>query len=199
MPPNVVPLLLLASGLPADLTLTGVVLSEVRERSVALLRSAKRGRAAAVGERAFGGIVVEVTPAGAVLDFDGRRVVLALPAAAAVSPPPPSPEAPSVSYERAKFERRLAGEIPGILAGTRLTPRYQESQVIGLELSELAPGTLLSELGLRRGDVLSEVNGIPIDGFATLGSLWTRLHGESSLSAVVLRGGTPVSLAVRLR
>jgi S1-C subfamily serine protease len=60
-------------------------------------------------------------------------------------------------------------------------------------------GTVLSDAGLRAGDVLTEVNGVPIDSLATLVGLWPRLQAESTLHAVVLRNGQPVTLSVALR
>jgi S1-C subfamily serine protease len=59
--------------------------------------------------------------------------------------------------------------------------------------------TLLTDAGLRAGDVLTEVNGVPIDSLATLIGLWPRLQTESAVNAVVLRNGHPVSLSVTLR
>ena len=49
------------------------------------------------------------------------------------------------------------------------------------------------------GDVLTEVNGVPIDSLATLIGLWPRLQTESAVHAVVLRNGQPVTLSVTLR
>jgi S1-C subfamily serine protease len=71
--------------------------------------------------------------------------------------------------------------------------------VTGFALTRIPEGSLLSEAGLRPGDVLTSINDVPIDSFATLMGLWPRLQNESRLQAIVLRDGRPVSLTVTLR
>jgi S1-C subfamily serine protease len=72
-------------------------------------------------------------------------------------------------------------------------------QVAGFTLSRIPEGTVLSDAGLRPGDVLTHVNDVPIDSLATLIGLWPRLQTESSVRAQVVRDGVPVTLSVDLR
>ena len=72
-------------------------------------------------------------------------------------------------------------------------------RVNGFSIARMPEGTLLSDAGLRAGDVVTEVNGVPIDSLATLIGLWPRLQTESAIRAVVMRNGQPVSLSVDLR
>jgi type II secretory pathway component PulC len=58
---------------------------------------------------------------------------------------------------------------------------------------------LLTDAGLRAGDVLTRINGTDIDSLATLIGLWPRLQGATELRAVVLRNGRPFDIAVSLR
>ena len=66
-------------------------------------------------------------------------------------------------------------------------------------ITRMAEGTLLSDAGLRAGDVLTRINGTDIDGMATLIGLWPRLQSATELRATVLRNGQPFSLVVSLR
>ena len=198
-------LLALAVAPPADLSTVGVVLAHKPEASVAIVRSGGRSRAVAVGEDAFGGRVVSISGSGAVLDYEGTRVELRLAGAAAAfaqAPAPPSAPGPGDSgraMERREVERRLASETSRILAETSLVPVQEGSHVSGFAITRMPEGTLLSEAGLRTGDILTEVNGTPVDSLATLVSLWPRLQNETNLRAVVMRGGQPVTLSVSLR
>ncbi len=90
-------------------------------------------------------------------------------------------------------------EIPRILAETSLLPVSDEGRVVGFSLTRLPADSLLTDIGLEPGDVLTEINGSPIDSMATLASLYGRLRGESEIRAVVLRGGSSRTLSVRLR
>jgi general secretion pathway protein C len=101
--------------------------------------------------------------------------------------------------DRREIERRLGEESGRILAETTLVPAMDAGRVAGFTISRMPDATLLSDAGLRPGDVLTEVNGVPIDSLATLVGLWPRMQTESSVRAVVLRNGQPVSLSVTLR
>jgi type II secretion system protein C len=204
--------LLLLSALatpPSDLTVVGVVTSPRPERSVAILRSGDRTRVAAVGETAFGGRLAQVTAVAVILEFEGRPVELRLPVGPAAPPAPPAvasrteppedPATPARTLPRADVERRLGQETPRILAETTLVPVSEGGRIAGFALTRVPEGSLLTDAGLRAGDVLVSVNDVAIDSLPTLIGLWPRLQNERELRAVVLRNGQPISLAVTLR
>lgn len=199
--------LLLLAVAPADLSATGIIVSPRPEKSAAILRSAGRSRVVVVGDAAFGGRVSTIESGRVVLDFEGQPVELRLasgrpttPALARSLAAPALSSAPGeVSLERRELERRLATETSRILAETTLVPVQTGSQVTGFTLSRIPEGTILSDAGLQAGDVLTSVNDVPIDSLATLVGLYPRLQSESSVRAVVLRGGVPVTLSIQLR
>jgi general secretion pathway protein C len=202
---------------PKDLAVAGVVVGTTPERSSAILTSGGRTRVIAVGESAFGGRLVSVSADRVALDFGGERVELRLPSLAATSAPPrpggpatgrpalPSgappedPETPAREMSRVEVQRRLGEEVPRILAETALAPVMEEGRVVGVQVTRLPEGSLLTDAGLRTGDVLTQINGTEIDGMATLIGLWPRLQSASELRATVLRNGQPFSLFVSLR
>jgi type II secretion system protein C len=195
---------------PRDLAVTGVVVGRTPDRSSAILTSGEKTRTIAVGERAFGGRLVSVSAGAVVLDFGSERVELRLPTAVAAAPlprrpvppagaPPEDPETPAREMNRVEVQRRLAEEIPRILAETAIVPVTEEGRVVGVQVTRLPEGTLLTDAGLRAGDVLTRINDTDIDGMATLVSLWPRLQSASELRAVVRRGGQSFSLLVSLR
>jgi len=101
--------------------------------------------------------------------------------------------------ERREVERRLGQEMPRILAETAVVSLAEQGLGTGVSLTRVAEGTLLTDVGLRVGDVLVSVNGVPVDSLATLIGLWPRFQNESQVTAVVLRGGQPTSLTVSLK
>lgn len=204
-------LALAAAKAGPDIEVVGVVVSRVPARSVAILRSAGRTRVATVGDAAFGARLVAVAADGATLDFAGESVRLRLVAStnAPPAPPPPAsrahagvpedPATPARAMEKREVERRLGAEVPRILAETTVVPMMEDGQVTGLALTRIPEGSLLTDAGLRPGDVLKEVNDTRIDGMGTLIGLWPRLQNASEFRAVVLRNGQPVSLSVTLK
>jgi general secretion pathway protein C len=153
--------------------------------------------------------VVGIVPGRVTLDFGGQRVDVRLAGVAASVPAAPAPavadgaaedpETPARTMERREMERRLGQEVPRILAETTLVPVTESGQVAGFTLTRLPEGTLLSDAGLRPGDVLTSINDTPIDSLGTLIGLWPRLQSESDIRAVVVRNGRPVALTVHLR
>jgi type II secretory pathway component PulC len=101
--------------------------------------------------------------------------------------------------ERQEVERRLGSEIPRILAETAILPVTDGSRTVGFTLTRVPEGSLLTDAGLRAGDVLTHVNDVAIDGLPTLIGLWSRLQSASTVRAQVLRNGQPLSLSVTIR
>jgi general secretion pathway protein C len=204
-------LLLLTGVAPPDLAAVGVVVAGPPGRSVAILLSEGRTRVVAEGDEAFGGKVMKVSSDRVVLSFGGERLDLRVTTSGPREdlPPPPAaapvearaaPDEPATRVmKREDVQQRLAGEMNRILAETALRPVTEDGRVVGVKLTRIAQDSLLTEAGLRAGDVLTTINGTEIDGMATLISLWPRLQGASELDARGLRDGRPFSISLSLQ
>lgn len=201
-----------------DATLLGVVWSRKPELSSAVVRVSGRTRVVGIGDQLWGAKVVEILPAGIALAGEAGRWELRLRGEAAASPvanplappsgarsgedaaAPPALETPDVkTLRRSDVDARLRSEIPRILAETALFPVTEDGRVVGFTLTRIPEGTLLSEVGLLPGDVLTHVNDVAVDGLPTLISLWPRLQDAPQLRAEVLRAGRPVSLTLNIK
>ena len=208
-----------AEAPPPDLAAIGVIVGATPKRSVAILQSGGRTRSAAVGDSAFGGRVTAVARTRVTLDFEGRAVELTLTmgkgVASAPRPPatlpeastPPPGEAMGASagggprrrtLDRAEVARRLTEEMPRLIQAA-LRPVTEDGRVIGMRVSQIPDGTILQDVGLRSGDVLTDLNGVKVDGLPALMGLWSSLQGASEISATVLRDGVILGLGVSLR
>jgi type II secretion system protein C len=190
----------------------GVVRSATPGRSVAILRCEGRTRVVAVGETAFGARLSAIGAEAVTLERDGRLLELRLAQAAAPPPPrapvaaaapaggpPEDPATPAVELDRRQVQLRIGDEMTRILADTAIAPVMEDGRVVGVQLTRVPEGTVLTDAGLRAGDVLTRINDTQIDGMATLIGLWPRLQNATELRAVVLRGGQPVSIRLTLR
>ena len=196
-------LALVLAAAPPDLAALGIVLSPRIEGRAALLRSGGRTRVVGVGDAAFGGRIAAIAADRVTVDFDGVPVevrLMTVTASVSAAPAPAaSADAVPRAMERREIERRLGEESGRILAETTLVPAMDGGRVAGFTITRMPDSTLLTDAGLQPGDVLTQVNGVPIDSLATLIGLWPRMQTESAVRAVVLRNGQPVSLSVTLR
>lgn len=50
-----------------------------------------------------------------------------------------------------------------IFSQARILPKYQDGEMVGIELTKIKPDSFYEQVGLRDGDTLMELNGIPIN------------------------------------
>jgi len=197
-----------------DVSVLGVVWSRKPELCAAVIRSAGRTRVVGVGESVSGGRVLSISQSGMILEVAGEPLELRLrgeaiapgqalapPIGAPIAMPAEAPlEAPGVrSLSRREVDARLPAEIPRILAETTLFPVTEDGKVVGYTLTRIPSGTLLSDVGLLPGDVLTSLNDTPVTSLATLIALYPKLSGVPQLRATVLRAGQPVSLILNIK
>jgi general secretion pathway protein C len=185
----------------------GVIVASSPARSVAVLRSSGRTRVVAVGESAFGARVVAVAPGAVTVEWSGTTTELRLTSGGLDAAPPPAPVATAVApapggtreMSRAELQRRISSEATRIVGETTLVPVWDAGKVAGFTISRVPENSILSESGIEAGDVLTHVNGTPIDSLATLVGLWPRLQSENVVEADLVRNGQPVHLSITLK
>ena len=213
-PPSQAPLP--PSALP--LQLTGVLFDQAQPaRSACLIRcSAQPGRQGIflMGERACDVAEIrEVRPNAVVIEkLQARRLeLLAFPDTAprAVTPstveapiydagPPPEQEPVQVALPRESVQAAIAN-LSELLSSALAVPRYRQSeggeQVIdGFLVTQVRPSGTADRLGLRRGDIILDVNGQVLDGMATVMRLFGELQATPQVTITVLRDGQRMSV-----
>jgi membrane-associated protease RseP (regulator of RpoE activity) len=69
----------------------------------------------------------------------------------------------------------------------------------GLRFDSIHEGSLLAKLGLRKGDVITAVDGRPLHSLDDAASLYARLSAVKNAAVSVTRAGKPVTLRVAIR
>ncbi len=87
-----------------------------------------------------------------------------------------------------ELARRL--QIVPVLDGGRMT---------GVRLSSGTDTSLMSQIGLRPGDVVTAVNGAPVDSLARGQQIIEGLRSASSARVTVLRDGRPTDITISLK
>ena len=100
----------------------------------------------------------------------------------------------------AAYRDAIYADPAEIMKSIRIKPVTQENSLIGYQVASSAGGTneLIKLLGLRTGDIITEVNGIVLDNPSNTVSLYQELKDSSALYLSFLRDGDMVSLSVDL-
>ncbi|WP_224193898.1 PDZ domain-containing protein [Nannocystis pusilla] len=83
----------------------------------------------------------------------------------------------------------------------RILPSLKDGQLRGLKFYAIRPGSLPRQLGLKNGDLLTAINGVPVtssQGVATADALMQLLHDREHpvFSLAIERKGEPVRITV---
>jgi general secretion pathway protein C len=97
-----------------------------------------------------------------------RGSIRARPARAPAQPPATPPETvrkvdeDSFEVDRDDVED-LVRNPTTLFSQARIIPKYDEGEMIGLQVNGIKSGSLFEEIGLQSGDVITKLNGIVID------------------------------------
>lgn len=83
-----------------------------------------------------------------------------------------------------------------LFSQARILPRYENGQMTGVQLNSIQPGSLFEEIGIRDGDVITQVNGIVVTSPQDSAALLRELT-ESNVFEVTVLGadGQPRTLS----
>lgn len=215
------------AGSTRSLILRGTVAEADPKAGLAVIADAGGGeRAWRVGDEVAPGTrLAAVYPDRAVFLRDGLEEVLNLPrerglapadivrptpatvaGRAAAGPTPALPNAvpaarPSAGATPSGLQQTVAAlrERPDeLLRRVPVEPVLEGGKLAGVRLAAGADAALLGQVGLRPGDVVTRVNGQPVDSLARGREILASLGGAGTVRVTVLRDGQPAELTVGL-
>jgi len=102
------------------------------------------------------------------------------------------------TIERAALDRNLQN-MGQLFTQMRAIPNVENGKTDGFSLSEVIPGSLFSQMGLRDGDVVSSIGGQDLNDPTQAIALMNNLRSASSLSITIMRRGQPVQLQYQIQ
>lgn len=66
-----------------------------------------------------------------------------------------------------------------------IVPKFEEGAMVGMQVDSIQPGSIFETAGLESGDVITELNGIPIDSQESSAQALTELAGSDSVQIKV--------------
>lgn len=101
------------------------------------------------------------------------------------------------AIERTEVDSALAN-INQVLTQARAIPNFENGVANGFRLMQIVPGSIYEKLGLKNDDVITGVNGEPIDAAKAFAML-QELKSTNYLELNVKRGGRPMTLTYDVR
>jgi general secretion pathway protein C len=77
-----------------------------------------------------------------------------------------------------------------LFSQARILPKYADGQMVGVQINAIKSGSLFEQLGLKNGDVITELNGIAIDSPEASAKLLQEFTQANSLDLVLEDGET---------
>jgi general secretion pathway protein C len=119
--------------------------------------------------------------------------------AASSAPPAGAPATRAMSPQTRQVIAR-AREHPEELARlVQIAPVVEGGRVTGVRVATGSDAALMSAIGLRAGDVVTAVNGAPVDSLARGQQIIEGLRTAASARVTVLRDGKPVDVTISLK
>ncbi|MEM9533595.1 MAG: type II secretion system protein GspC [Pseudomonadota bacterium] len=105
-----------------------------------------------------------------------------------------TPDTSAVDWKAVQTNLRID---PAELARqVRVLPHMENGKPVGVRLQAGRDSLLFSKLGLRNTDIITEVNGIPLDNPARSMALLTQLQGQSQFAVRLKRDGREMTLNI---
>lgn len=203
---------------PLQLKLWGVALHDHASSSYSIIEDLKAHKQGVYGISAAvpgGATVKTIEWDRVILDHNGKDEVLELankntlivpkPAAApAPAPSPPSGDGIQATGEneylvpRSQVDNALEN-MSQLFTQIRAVPHFEGGQSIGFRLFAIRRGSLFDQIGLKNGDIITEINGSPMNDPTRAMALLQELHDASDLSVKVNRNQQPTTLTYNIR
>jgi general secretion pathway protein C len=84
-----------------------------------------------------------------------------------------------------------------LLSQARILPKYEEGQMVGLQISQIKPGSLYEQLGMQDGDRIETINGNPINSPDQVGPALGALQSGGVTLGGTSASGTPWTRSVQ--
>src|SRR5262245_10728088 len=188
------------------LVLAGVLATDDPKEGMAIIgESAATAKVVPVGKPVPGGAMLHsVYAARAVIDRNGSLESVMLPrntsgALSTMPPPPPPPSASQVNDAAVERMRRLVSDDPNMITQVmRPQPVFAGGKMRGFRIYPGANRQAFTRLGLRAGDLVTAINGTPLDDKDRAQEIFSTLSSSTDARISVTRNGRQQELVLNM-
>ena len=106
----------------------------------------------------------------------------------------------NINLTRDEINNLLYNELETILTTTNIVPYFKESKMIGIRINKMSGTSALTKyFGLKLNDVITSVNGRPIDSVEKGMKLWDNMKTENQLNLNLIRNGEYLNFNFNIR
>jgi general secretion pathway protein C len=99
-----------------------------------------------------------------------------------------------------KTMEKIGGSPADLASNVRINPVMNNGQIAGVRVSAAnGDAALMAKIGLRPSDIVTAVNGVPVDSVARGQQILESLRNANSVRVTVTRGGVPTEITVQLK
>jgi len=99
----------------------------------------------------------------------------------------------------AEVAENARGNVGDLLKQAQAVPYLENGQTTGFQLRMIQAGSLIAQLGLQKGDILREVNGLPLNSPEKALQVFGQLRQASQISIGLERKGEAMTFAYEIR
>ena len=147
------------------------------------------------------------------LDKEGKEIVLMLSSAGSSGVKPsmdigrPTPVTTQPVSENkvlaatpislAEVTRQVA-QNPAETRDLKMAPVVFEGKIAGYQVKNIPAGSLVARYGIRKGDVVTRVNGIALEKLSQINEIYRSIKSGTPFAVEILRAGSPLTLSFQL-
>ena len=169
------------------------VIEDLTARSENLYRQGDTVQNAVIKKVLREKVILQVNDKDEILEMEKSETAssdVASPPAPARSRPPlrSTTRTRKITLERAQIDEAL-GNVNELMQQVRIMPHFDNGQPDGFRLSGIRTNSLIRKMGLRNGDIITGVNGQPIQTMDDALGFYKQLSGASEVSVDYKRRG----------
>lgn len=104
-----------------------------------------------------------------------------------------------IEVDSAYRDRMVKEELQNILMQATAEPVMENGQIAGFKIYQFDDKSIFYKLGLKEGDVVKEINGVPLTNVAKTIQFLNGLREEPNISVSVSRNGQPVNMSMTVK
>ena len=183
------------------LTLKGTITGP-KEIARAIIEEKREQKSYKIGDEVKGATVLEIYRNKVIMDVNGQEQMLVIEEtqtkSTALSRRTP-PSSPMTAAPGASGITSIMKNLDQYIGSARVVPYFKGGEPYGFRVSNLKEGTMVYDLGVRSGDIIRSVNGIPIRTPEDAFSAYQEMQNASSVEVEIERQGESTTLTVPLQ